>query len=95
MLYLCAGTHDFRDISFSFVVFSITIEPETWIAARAFIGPGVRVGRGAVIGACSVVLSDVEQATIVVGSPARRISSRVMKEENDAFAGRPKEPLDR
>ena len=71
--YLCAGTHDHCDISFPLLAAPITIEPECWIAARAFVGPGVKIGRGAVIGACSVLLSDVPAATIVAGSPARTV----------------------
>jgi maltose O-acetyltransferase len=35
------------------------------------VGPGVRIGRGAVIGANSVVLADVPDHAVAVGSPAR------------------------
>ena len=74
--YLCAGTHDARDVTFPVVAAPIEIESECWIAARAFIGPGVRIGRGAVVGACSVVQSDVPAATVVAGFPARAIQKR-------------------
>jgi putative colanic acid biosynthesis acetyltransferase WcaF len=74
--YLCTATHDHRDISFRLVKSPIIVEPECWIAARAFVAPGIRIGRGAVVGACSVVLSDVPPATIVAGSPARTIGIR-------------------
>jgi putative colanic acid biosynthesis acetyltransferase WcaF len=74
--YLCAGTHDCRDISFPLLASPIKVESECWIAVRAFIGPGVSIGRGAVIGACTVVLSDVPTATIVTGSPARQVGIR-------------------
>jgi putative colanic acid biosynthesis acetyltransferase WcaF len=75
--YLCAGTHDHSEISFSLLATPITVEPECWIAARAFVGPGVRIGRGAVIiGACSVLLSDAPAATIVAGIPARTVGRR-------------------
>lgn len=74
--YLCAGSHDARDISFPVTSAPITVESECWIAARAFIGPGVRVGRGAVVGACSVVQSDVPSATVVAGFPARAVQKR-------------------
>jgi putative colanic acid biosynthesis acetyltransferase WcaF len=77
--YLCAGTHDHSDISFPLVASPITIEPECWIAARAFVGPGVRTGCGAVIGACSVVLADVPPATIVAGVPARTVGIRKVR----------------
>ena len=75
--YLCAATHDHRNIAFPLIVSPITVEPEAWIAARAFVGPGVRIGRGAVVGACSVLLADVPEATIVVGNPARPVGPRI------------------
>jgi putative colanic acid biosynthesis acetyltransferase WcaF len=74
--YVCSGTHDYSDISFPLVVSPITVEPECWIAARAFVGPGVRMGRGAVVGACSVLLSDVAPGMIVAGVPARIVGTR-------------------
>jgi len=77
--YLCTGTHDHRDISFALSASPITIEHESWIAARSFVGPGVRIGRGAVVGACAVVLSDVPPATIVAGVPARVIAARLLR----------------
>jgi putative colanic acid biosynthesis acetyltransferase WcaF len=75
--YLCTGTHNYRDTSFPLVSSPIAIESECWIAARAFIGPGVIVGHGAIVGACSVVLSNIESAAIVAGVPARKIGIRV------------------
>jgi putative colanic acid biosynthesis acetyltransferase WcaF len=74
--YLCAATHDFHDISFPLVGAPILIDSECWIAAHAFVGPGVRIGRGAVVGACSVVLSNVASAAIVAGVPARTVGTR-------------------
>jgi putative colanic acid biosynthesis acetyltransferase WcaF len=85
--YLCAGTHDPRIISFPDLEGPITIESECWVAARAFVGPGVRVGRGAVVGACSVVQSDVPPATIVAGFPARAIQKRRMRASINSVKG--------
>src|ERR1700730_16962870 len=79
--YLCTGTHDHCDASFPLVASPITVESECWIAARAFIGPGVRIGRGAVVGACSVLLSDVQPGTIVAGVPAHVVGTRKMRNE--------------
>ena len=75
--YLCAGTHDYREVSFPFVSAPIRIAEECWIAARVFIGPGVEVGHAAVIGAGSIVTTNVEAETIVVGNPAKFVGKRI------------------
>ena len=54
----------------------IVIEDHVWIATRAMVLPGVRIGRGAVVGAGSVVTKDVAAGTIVAGNPARFIRDR-------------------
>jgi putative colanic acid biosynthesis acetyltransferase WcaF len=74
--YLCAGTHDYQDISFRFVSAPISIAEECWIAARSFIGPGVEVGHAAVIGAGSIVTRSVDAETIVAGNPAKLVGRR-------------------
>ena len=74
--YLCAGTHNYRDVSFPFVSGPISIAGECWIGARAFIGPGVEVGHAAVIGAGSIVLKSVDAETIVAGNPAKLVGKR-------------------
>lgn len=74
--YLCAATHDHCDVTFPLVAWPIRLESECWVAARAFVGPGVTIGRGAVVGACSVVVSDVSPGMIVAGAPARLIGPR-------------------
>ena len=49
---------------------------DVWIGQNAVIMPGVHVGDGAIIGTNSVVASDVEPYTIVVGNPARVLRKR-------------------
>jgi serine O-acetyltransferase len=46
------------------------------IGAHAVLVGGVRIGTNAVVGANSVVLSDVPDEAVVFGSPARRVGSR-------------------
>jgi len=79
--YLCTGTHDYREVSFPLIASAIAVESECWIAAGAFVGPGVTIRYGAVVGAGSVVLSDVESATIVAGIPARKVGLRTRREQ--------------
>jgi putative colanic acid biosynthesis acetyltransferase WcaF len=73
---LCAGTHDYKDTSFPLIRAPVNISDEAWICTQALIGPFVTVGRGAIVGAGSVVTRDVPDAAIVAGNPARPISSR-------------------
>jgi acetyltransferase-like isoleucine patch superfamily enzyme len=54
----------------------VVIEDDVWIGCRAIILKGVRVGRGAVIGAGAIVTKDVP-AMSVVGSPHANVLSRV------------------
>ena len=75
-VYVCGGTHDYTDFSYPLLREKIEIGNYVWIAAGAFIGPGVRIGDGAVIGARAVVMKDVEPWTIVAGNPARVIKQR-------------------
>ena len=49
---------------------------DVWIGQNATILPGVHVGDGAIIGANSVVASDVEPYSIVVGNPVKLIRYR-------------------
>lgn len=51
----------------------IMIEDDVFIGARAIVLKGVRIGKGAVIGAGSVVTKNVQEFTIVAGNPARKI----------------------
>jgi acetyltransferase-like isoleucine patch superfamily enzyme len=55
----------------------VVIEDDVWIGGHSTILPGVRIGKGAVIGAGSVVTKDVEAFAIQGGVPARKIRSRL------------------
>jgi putative colanic acid biosynthesis acetyltransferase WcaF len=77
--YLCAGTHDYTDISLPLMTPPIEIGAEAWICARAFVGPGVKIGKGAVVAACGVAVKDVEEWMIAGGNPAKAIKKRELK----------------
>lgn len=80
--FLCTASHDFTDPLNKLITAAITIEPQAWVAARAFVGMGVVVGEGAVVGASSVVTKDVEAWTVVAGNPAKFIRKRVIASGN-------------
>lgn len=70
-VHLCAGSHDYRQRNYPIAHAPIRISTGTWIAADAFVGPGVVIGSGVVVGARAVVMNDVEPASVVVGNPAK------------------------
>jgi putative colanic acid biosynthesis acetyltransferase WcaF len=74
--FLCAASHDFRESGFPLVVGEIVIGDGAWVAAEAFIGPGVTIGERAVIGARAVVTKNIPASTVVAGNPATIISQR-------------------
>jgi maltose O-acetyltransferase len=61
----------------------ILIEDNVWIGGGAILLPGVRIGRGAVVGAGAVVSRSVPASTVVAGNPAR-----VIREIEPQAAGR-------
>jgi putative colanic acid biosynthesis acetyltransferase WcaF len=73
--HLCAGTHDYRVAARPLLKLPITVGDDCWIAADAFIGPNVTVGREAIIGARAVVVKDVPDCAILAGNPARVIGT--------------------
>lgn len=59
----------------------IVIGDYAWVGANSIILKGVHIGRGAVIGAGSVVTSDVPELTIYAGNPARYIKDVEITDE--------------
>jgi len=51
----------------------IIIGDDVWIGFNATIMKGVTIGRGAIVGACTVVTTDIPDFAVVVGNPARII----------------------
>jgi putative colanic acid biosynthesis acetyltransferase WcaF len=74
--HVCAGTHDFTDPALPLLKPPVVIEDGAWLGTDAFIGPGVVVRTGAIVGARAVVTRDVASMDIVAGNPARSIGTR-------------------
>jgi putative colanic acid biosynthesis acetyltransferase WcaF len=73
--YLCGASHDYRLWSFPLLARAILVGPYAWVAARAIVHMGVRLGKGCVIGAGSVVTHDMPAWTVCVGNPCRVLRS--------------------
>jgi len=54
----------------------IVIDDDAWLGYGVIVLSGVRIGKGAVIGAGSVVTQDIPDNAIAVGSPARVVKMR-------------------
>lgn len=81
--YLCTAGHTIEEINnaeTSLIIGDIVICKKAWIGTRAFIGLGVEIGEGAIVGATASVYKDVEPWTVVGGNPAKFIKKRVIKE---------------
>ena len=74
---ICGSSHDVYKISFDIIKLGkIEIQDEVWIANNVFIGPEVKIGKGAVLGANSSTFKDLDAGTIYVGNPAIPIKKR-------------------
>ena len=77
--HLCAGTHDIEDAHFQLRARPIVVGAHAWIAAEAFVGPGVHVGAGAVLGARGCAFRDLDPWTVYIGNPARARKPRKIR----------------
>jgi acetyltransferase-like isoleucine patch superfamily enzyme len=73
---IISSDHDMQSITLEGFEAPVEIEDYVFVGARAIILKGVRIGRGAVISAGSVVHRDVDAYTIVAGVPAKKIGIR-------------------
>lgn len=74
--FLCTASHDIRTPNMQLVTAPIVLKDGAWVAARAFVGMGVTIGEGGVVGACACVFKDVPPYTVVGGNPAKVINTR-------------------
>ncbi|MCC5637234.1 WcaF family extracellular polysaccharide biosynthesis acetyltransferase [Nostoc sp. CHAB 5844] len=75
-VYLCTGNHDWSHPDFKLITAPIHIQESSWIAAKSVVGPGVIVGKGAVLALGGVTGRSLEAMTIYAGNPAQPIKQR-------------------
>ena len=85
-IYVADHSHAFGDPTTPIIdqgidkVAPVVIEDGAWLGENVVVCPGVTIGRGAVVGANSVVLEDVPARSVAVGAPAtvvRRLDGSV------------------
>jgi acetyltransferase-like isoleucine patch superfamily enzyme len=74
--YIISLDHDPRSATFETRPAPVVIEDHVWIGARAMILPGVKLGKGCIVGAGAVVTKDISDYAIVAGVPAKIIGER-------------------
>lgn len=74
--YILSLDHDPQSPTFEAVAGPVVIEDYVWIGAHAMILPGVKLGKGCVVGAGAVVTKDIAEFSIVAGVPAAVICQR-------------------
>lgn len=77
--HLCAGSHDYEASNFQLYAKPILVGNQAWLCAECFIGPGVEIGVGAVIGARSVVTKNMPAWMVCAGNPCKPLKPRVIK----------------
>ena len=75
-VYLSGGTHDFSLPNMPLVTGKITIGPDAFVGARAFVMPGINIGARSIVGAGSVVTKDVPDDCFAAGNPCRVLRGR-------------------
>lgn len=80
--YIGGGNHksDRTDIPIAHQGFDskggVSIGDDVWIGANSVIADGVKIGKGSIIGACSLVNKDIPEYSVAFGSPAKVFKSR-------------------
>jgi putative colanic acid biosynthesis acetyltransferase WcaF len=75
-VYLCTASHDIDSPGRELITRPVRIGDRAWIFAHACIGPGVEIGRGAVVAMGAIVVKSVGDLDVVGGNPARLLRKR-------------------
>jgi acetyltransferase-like isoleucine patch superfamily enzyme len=86
-VFMSSGAHQFsvspskliriQDLESPLVDKPIKIEEDVWLGINVVVSGGITIGRGAIVGASSVVTKDIPPYTICAGIPAKVIGERL------------------
>lgn len=74
--YLCTASRDIDLSEKPLTTAPIVLGADAWVAAEAYVGPGVTLGEGAVLAARGVAVRDLEAWMVAGGNPAKTIRKR-------------------
>ena len=76
---LLTGNHNYKKASFDLMIGEITVEEGAWVCAKSIVGPGVTIGRNAILSLGSITTSDLKADGIYSGQPATYIKERIIE----------------
>lgn len=74
--FLCTASHDIYHPHFGLTAKPIDIGAHSWVGSEAFVGPGVKVGKGAVLAARGAAFTNLDPWNVYRGNPAQQIKKR-------------------
>ena len=74
--YICTGSHDYKKTEFPIYSMPVYIEDKCWLATDVYVGPGVCIGSGTVVGARSSVFKSLPPDKVCIGTPAIPVKDR-------------------
>ncbi len=86
-VYVCTGNHDWSRLDLPLMTREIILERDVWVGARSVLGPGVKIGQGAVVTLGTTVLGEVPAWAIIGSTPAVQRGERRVG-ETTASTGR-------
>lgn len=78
--FLCTASHDITSPKHELITAPIVIGNQAWVGAGAFVGMGVTVADGSVVGARAALFKSTLPWDVVGGNPAKFIKKRVIKD---------------
>ena len=82
--HICASTHDVNDPNFQLQLRPVRIGVQCWIAAEAFVGPGVTMHDHSVLAARGALFGDAAADGIYSGNPAALLKQRKLRAADPA-----------
>lgn len=78
-VFLSTAAHDISDVHFSTISNPIIIRDEVWLASNVVVNQGITIGKGSVVGDCSLVTKSLPEGIVAMGIPAKVIKQRTTK----------------
>lgn len=82
--HICASTHDVNDPHFQLQLRPVRIGEQCWVAAEAFVGPGVTMQDRSVLAARGALFGDAAADGIYSGNPAVLLKQRKLRAADPA-----------